>query len=199
MAGMLKERGLTPTERPKAPRLQNLSSDLRESVSDLYRSLGGQQDQPIFRPGSWDLSLGGVLIELDEDLHYNRYRETTLAPDWAATLPWTPTYVGHCQVCETECLRAGKWGKRWTNASSARMFSEGSPPGDLSDKGSPRWKQRALYDALKDAFAVQSGTVRVARLSVDDGINGTRLGDALEQRAGLDLDGLLELLETRTC
>ncbi len=61
-------------QRPPAPRLDALSADLRAAVVTLYRELGGHQDQPVLRPGAWDLALaGGVVVELDEELHFNRY------------------------------------------------------------------------------------------------------------------------------
>ena len=71
-----------------APRLDVLPADLCAAVVALYRELGGQQEQPVLRPGGWDLALaGGVVIELDEELHFNRYRARTLAEPWARNLP----------------------------------------------------------------------------------------------------------------
>ena len=53
------------------------------------------------------------------------------------------------------------------------MFSSGSQPGDLaSEGGAPRWKQRAIYDAMKDTVAAGAKGVRVARLSVYDNVSG---------------------------
>jgi len=48
------------------------------------------QDAPTFRPGGWDLPFRGpLLVELDEELHFNCYRATTLEASWEADLPWT--------------------------------------------------------------------------------------------------------------
>ena len=61
-----------------APRLEHLPVTARSDVPDTYRALGGLQTAPELRPGSWDLLVDGVLVELDEQLHFNRYRALTL-------------------------------------------------------------------------------------------------------------------------
>jgi hypothetical protein len=138
-----------------------------------------------------------VLIELDEELHFNRYRKMTLDRPWAASLPWATSYAEACETREAECLRAATWGKRWSNPSSVHMFGAGAPPGQLTDGGAPRWKQRALYDAVKDA-AAHERELRVARLSVYDEMSGLPLGGALEGRHSVDIQELRELLSART-
>jgi hypothetical protein len=45
----------------------------------------------------------------------------------------------------------------------------------LEGVGSPRWKQRALYDAMRDLAAV-SGVVKLARVAVFDGVDSAPLG-----------------------
>jgi hypothetical protein len=164
---------------------------------DLYRALAGLQADPSFKPGSWDLVFDGPLVvELDEELHFNRYRARTLESSWSGRLPWREIYLEQCERYEPNCLAAGSWGKRWTNASCARMFS-GGPAGDLCGDGAPRWKQRALYDAIKDIGSTDGSGVSMARLSVHDEISGTTLGAALEQRASVSPKGVEELLEQR--
>jgi hypothetical protein len=183
LAELLRQGGLEPDgSRPRPPRLEHYEGPLRESILDLYRQLGGRLDQPNLRPGSWDLSMGGIVIELDEELHFNRYRSVTLQQAWASALPWTNDYVRHSATREHECLRAARWGKRWTNTSAERLFGPAAEPGDLdSAAGAPRWKQRALYDAMKDAHSVERDDVRVARLSVYDEIApGVSVGAVLD-------------------
>jgi hypothetical protein len=63
--------------------------------------------------------------------------------------------------------------------------------------GSPRWKQRALYDAIRDLAAV-SGVVKLARVAIFDQIGGAPLGLALDGGAHLDLEALQELVAERT-
>ena len=154
---------------------------------------------PPLRPGAWDLAFDeGLVVELDEELHFNRYRTQTLQPAWAAALPWHDAYLAFSNKHEQQCLAAGKWGKRWTNPSCESMFGPPGAPGALDVAGAPRWKQRALYDAVKDIAALNSRTVRLARLAVWDLIGSTRLGDALIGGAQIDLDQLRDLIARRT-
>ena len=139
-----------------------------------------------------------MLVELDEELHFNRYRLLTLETSWARDLPWTSAYRDLCASHEDDCLRAAQWGKRWTNPSCEVLFGAPAPPGQLGgDGGAPRWKQRALYDAMKDAFAAGSAT-HLARLSVHDPVGEVSLEVALRDPSRADLDALTALLETRT-
>ena len=186
-------------QRPSAPRLDALPADLRAAVVALYRELGGHHEQPVLRPGAWDLALaGGVVVELDEELHFNRYRARTLAEPWAQNLPWRDAYLVMCARHEDDCVRAGSWGRRWTNESCERMFGPAAPTARLDvPGGAPRWKQRALYDAVKDAVASVSGIPRVVRLAVHDEIGGVSLGALLEGRGRTASSELRELVEQR--
>jgi hypothetical protein len=184
--------------RPVAPRLDWLPSPLRDDVVDLYWALGGRSERPALRPGAWDLALAsGAVVELDEELHFNRYRGLTLERAWSAQLPWRDDYLAMCRGHEQECLRAGSWGKRWTNPSCEALFGPPGPVGDLG-AGAPRWKQRALYDAIKDAQATAGAGPPLVRLAVHDPVGGTTLGAALEGRAPVDLDALSGLLDRRS-
>ena len=95
LAGLLADLGRRPaTTRPLAPRLDTMPPEAAERVLDLYRSLGGSaEDFVVFRPGVWDIVLAdGLIVELDEEQHFNRYRSATLAPAWAEGLPWSADY-----------------------------------------------------------------------------------------------------------
>jgi hypothetical protein len=180
-----------------APRIEDLDSSLASRVLALYKTLGGQLAFPSLRPGPWDLSMDGLLIELDEELHFNRYRAMALAEVWADPLPWAEAYRDMSRAREPECHRAGQWGQRWTSSGSERLFGRGAPPGDLAAPGgAPRWKQRALYDAMKDAVAL-TGKLTVARLSVYDVVSGKLLGNVLGGRGSLEIDDLMTLLRMR--
>jgi hypothetical protein len=78
------------------------------------------------------------------------------------------------------------------------MFGRGDAPGDFSDGESPRWKQRALYDAIKDAFALSTTSHRVARLSIYDKIEGWELGAALERDVAFEAEALASLVGRRS-
>ena len=124
----------------------------------VYRALGGVLDSPKLRPGAWDLAFeDDLVVELDEELHFNRYRLLTLDVPWYSDQAWAPEHRELCVDHEGECLSAGKWGQRWTNDSCIAMFGPGSPPGVLDGAGAPRWKQRALYDAMKDLVPLVNG------------------------------------------
>jgi hypothetical protein len=198
LAELLSGAGLrtVPVTTPAA-RLKVLPSQLGADLRHMYRALGGQQADPVMRPGGWDLELAtGVVVELDEELHFNRYRRATLDAEWAAKLAWRDAYLDQCERHERDCVSAGSWGKRWTNPSCEAMFGVAGPATDLTSSGAPRWKQRALYDSVKDACHVAS-VVRLARLSVHDLIGGVRLGDVLEGLGRCDIAALAELTEAR--
>lgn len=165
----------------------------------LYDQLGGLKPARALRPGAWDLSFAdGLVLELDEELHFNRYRFSTLQAPKATKLPWRDIYLDYCERHEEECLQAGKWGKRWTSPSCEAMFGPAGETRSLQQAGAPRWKQRALYDAIKDIAASDSKTWRLARLSVWDSIGGIRLGDALNNDASVDPELLGDLVAQRT-
>ena len=189
--------GWTPAPAPPRPQLADLTKGLAVELLDIYRRLGGTQEDPAFRPGGWDLSFeGGLVVELDEELHFNRYRAATLETSWSSALPWRTDYRRFCEEHERRCLKAGRWGKRWTNPSTARMF-DGGEPGDLH-AGAPRWKQRALYDALKDLVPVVDPEVRIARISVYDDVNGVQVEDILAGAGSPDPVALRAHVEART-
>lgn len=172
----------------------------RGTARQHLESFGGNAEAfERLRPGGWDLALeDGTLVELDEELHFNRYRRSTLAETWAERLPWTSTYRLLCETHERECLRAARWGKRWTNPSCEKLFGQPGLAGDLTGSGAPRWKQRAPYDAFKDALAVCQPGTRLARLSIYDIVGGVTLEDALRGAARADPRRVVELVDQRT-
>ena len=184
---------------PPVPRLTTLPPEMAGRILDLFEVLGGTSASPALRPGAWDLVCkGGVLVELDEELHFNRYRRLTLEPDWMKPLPWCQEYLTLARDRESECLAAATWGKRWTNPSCEVLFGAADPPGRFDSNGAPRWKQRALYDAIKDAAALTDESIHLVRLATHDLVGGIRLGDALEGRATVKPDALSQLVTKRS-
>lgn len=179
LTGQLAQAGMKTTHpTPPPPRLTDLGPGIQDEILKLYRSLGGLQDAPRLQPGGWDLSYDdGLIVELDEELHFNRYRAETLRGSWSTGLAWTSAYRGFCAEGETRCLKAGAWGKRWANPSTSRMFAGGEPK-DLT-AGSPRWKQRALYDAIKDAAAAATNGPNLARISIYATVDGVAMEQAI--------------------
>ena len=192
---LLQRAGLTPVDaQPARPSGAHYAAELHA----LYRKLGGLLASPVWRPGDWDMVFAGPLVvELDEELHFNRYRAVTLDSSWANSLPWTDAYRSYCAEHEDRCLDAGRWGKRWTNDSCARMFA-GGPVGELDGAGAPRWKQRAFYDALKDTGAGNEIGLAIARVAIYDTVDGVLLEDVLESRAAIEPPAVLALVDQRT-
>jgi len=192
LSAILAKRGHVLSDRkPAAPRLSSLDANSVDAMLELYRSMGGIGDHPPLRPGSWDLAFtNGLVIELDEELHFNRYRAATLARD----KPWSLDYTAQSRAHEQECLRAGRWGRRWSSRPSVAMFGPADLPGVFAANGAPRWKQRAFYDAMKD---VANG-VKLARLSVHDRVGDLSLGVALRPGSEPDGDAIADLLERRS-
>ena len=190
---------------PRAGRLSlgsastyGLPAGVRSAIIDLHRGLGGVSDYSNFTSGKWDIATADRLfIEFDEQLHFNRYRQRTGQLPWTSVLPWTPAYARFNADHEDACLKAGSYGGKWTSPSTEKMFGAGDPPGILGEYGSPRWKQRALYDAVKDAYALHTPGIALARVSLHDQIGGANVHQALKG-AGLDPNALHEFVAARS-
>ncbi|MET4144273.1 hypothetical protein [Arthrobacter sp. UYCo732] len=163
-----------------------------------FRALGGVPVRPVLAPHGWDLQADDLLIEFDEDLHFNRYRSLSLATPGFPRLPWTHAYSRYTLETEDRCLSAGKHGGKWANPSSNRMFGGSDAEGILGPLGSSRWKQRAMYDALKDAYALHSPGVALARVSIHDEIGGLNVNRATKRGVLLDPAALRGFIQSRT-
>jgi hypothetical protein len=145
------------------------ASPYYDEVLRLYRLLGGVLAEPRITLRHWDMVVDGVAVELDEELHFNRERARTLDASWYDALPAFPreAYRRYCVDGEAACLQAGGFGGKWTNPSAERQFGPAGIPRDLAGPGSPRWRQRAFYDAVKDLSPLTIG-VTVARIAIWD-------------------------------
>jgi hypothetical protein len=196
LSTLLAAAGFQPAAKPAAPRIHT------DALTSLYRQLGGVQEDPTLRPGGWDLAVTAddrtlIVIELDEELHFNRYRQQTLTAPWYARIAWSAEYSTLCEQHERRCLQAGTWGKRWTTPSCEKLFAPAGSPGELAGSGAPRWKQRALYDTIKDLAAITRSGPRLARLSIYDQIDGRQLEDQLQQPTSGHAAALKELVIRR--
>ena len=198
LAALLDSVGMRPEPPPRVPSLAAMPS-MSDEILDLYRRLGGRAQSPVLSPGGWDMSVGGVIIELDEEQHFNRYRGLTLTPGWAREMPWFDAYRTLCISEERACLQKAGHKGFWSNKSADAHFGLSAVPKQIdSPGGSSRWKQRALYDAMKDAAAYAADSdYPLARLSVHDTVNGVRLGSVLQGRANADPDALIALVRER--
>ena len=198
LALALQQLGFAPGRNPQVPRFPGLLEPTASWVLETYKQLGGVLDMPTLKPLGWDIpTTSGLIVELDEEQHFNRYRATTLNMRWAADLPWRDDYLAYCAEYESVALKSHSGGGFWTTDGAVAQFGPADPTRALEQTGSPRWKQRAVYDAMRDAAAV-AGSVTLARLSVHDRVGTARLGDALRGRAYLDLTALYSLIISRT-
>jgi hypothetical protein len=156
------------------PRLDGLPDSAAAEVLTVYRKLGGRLESPALRPGPWDLTVDGILVELDEQLHFNRYRATTLeAPAYAALTRFPlAAYRAFSAAKEPDCLGLGSGQGRWMNTSTDAHFGPSGPRGELSGNGSSRWKQRALYDLMKDLTQLDHEAPPLARIAIWDPLPG---------------------------
>lgn len=154
------------------PGLADLTDSTQAEALRLYRALGGRHDPPKLSPGPWDIVVDGILVELDEQLHFNRYRRVTLESASYSAVPSFPAelYRRFCDRYEPVCLKAAASQGRWMNPATESHFGPSGPRGDLSGAGASRWKQRALYDFIKD---VAPHRLPMARVSIWDVIPGT--------------------------
>ena len=161
-----------PPRLPRLPRVSELPRREQDHIHDVYQRLGGDPEQfDRIRPGGWDLAFnhpdGLLLVELDEEQHFTRYRDQTLEGA-SRDLPWRATYRAYCRSYEDQLLPGWGTGKRWTNPSAERFFGDPSAPGDFEGVGAPRWRQRAFYDSVKDILPNR----RLSRVSVHDRLPG---------------------------
>lgn len=195
---ILRELGFSEADKPPRPKLTAMSPGARERVIERYRALGGIHPDPPLTTGPWDSAYSGnLIVELDESAHFNRYRAITLEPEWTQQLPWKTAYTAYAAEFEDACRKGRSHGGYWTNTSTERQFGAPGPNGELDGAGSPRWKQRALYDAMRDITALH-GDVRLVRISVYDDLGGVPLGNVLSGKAPLDTEALGALIDERT-
>jgi len=163
---------------------------LDEAIS-IYKGLGGILTDLPCRIGDWDFLIDGKVVELDEEAHFNRYRAMTLTSSIYKDNQYVDVekYLSYCKDHEMDCLKGRSFGGYWSNDSTEKQFGKSEPNGNLAGNGSPRWKQRALYDFIKDHVPFISG-VPVLRISIydvlidenDKSISVNQILETLDQR-----------------
>lgn len=153
-------------------------------------------------PNGWDMVLhDGTIIEFDESQHFNRYRHATLVR-CGLDFPWTEAYKYYCKQYESIAkasgnARSGKRSPKLDGLSVAEM-QFGVASGRGGDGNPPRWKQRAVYDMMRDFATACVPGRRLARLSAYDDVAGVRLGPALAEPNTIDVAALHRLIASRT-
>jgi len=187
----------------RVPKLADLKISKWNSEADnIYRKLGGLLETFPLNLRKWDIEFNGQAIELDEQLHFNRYRYYTLDSVAYNSLNAFPKvrYQEYCTVYENECFKAGKYGGKWSNPSCDKQYGLASLPGDLREPGPSRWKQRAYYDFIKDLSPLIIG-IQVIRMSIwdcldEDGVS-RRVIDALNAPSSKTAKAILCLINSR--
>jgi hypothetical protein len=178
LVGILVASGLRiaipPTRRP----IGDLPSSKRGILRQLFVGFGGVEGTlSSCVPGGWDMAFdGGLVVELDEEQHFNRYRLESLELTPSGERPWADAYVDFSRGREVDCMKKAGRGGYWTNTSAERLFGLADPPGVFGAHGSPRWKQRALYDTAKDL----TPGVRLARIAAHDRIGNRTVAEVLD-------------------
>ncbi|MBE0637038.1 MAG: hypothetical protein IH598_00790 [Bacteroidales bacterium] len=175
----------------------NVLGEHHEELMRVYRSLGGILSEIPFRFGGWDIVTPHFVIELDEEQHFNRYRKQTLDSAIYKDLKMfnVASYRIFCDKFENICLKKAARGGYWANSSTEGQFGTAGPNGELTGKGSPRWKQRAFYDFCRDIYGMAT-QIPVYRLSIYDEVKTnfgtTTLANALDRNMLQEIESFLK-------
>lgn len=173
----------------------DLGAAQQRAFAPAFSDLGGLEEaRGVFTAGDWDLADDdGMFLEFDEASHFHRYRALTLTMPWSVQLPWAEDYHGYCANYEGKA----RVDRRFWTWPAEKQFGTASPKRDFTGNGGPRWKQRALYDAVRDAVALHTDGIGLIRISVYDKIDGVPLRKLLKPGKLLDPGKLAELVKRR--
>jgi len=172
-------------------------------VVKTYKVLGGRLNDVPIKFGKWDILLEDFIVEFDEEQHFNRYRQMTFNSLIYHIKPHfdLPKFHLYCDKYEYECFRKAKRGGYWTSPSTEKQFGKPAPNGLLAGNGSPRWRQRAFYDYLRDIYSIIY-KVPVVRISVWDEIfynsKNCRLIEIFNRGDSIVLEHIVNLISQRT-
>jgi len=171
-------------------------------VERLYKEIGGLGERLPFMNEAPELQYKGIIIELDDELYFNRYRAIALRSPLYEDMPWFPlaNYKLYCRRYENECIKAGLTTGKWTSASSEIFFGNSSEAGDFFGNGSAEWKLKAFTDFIKDLTPL-CFKVKLLRLSIYDELllSGSRvsLGKILLSPKKEHVPGFIKYIERR--
>ncbi len=149
------------------------ASEYYDEILNVYRRLGGILPVVPCNLKKGDIVLPDIIVELDEEQHFNRYRLVTLESPLYNELEKFPLdkYRSYCKEQERACRTDGGF---WTSKPCEAQFGKAGERGILDGMGAPRWKQRAFYDFLKDFSGLIIGTQYV-RVSIYDKVKASGL------------------------
>jgi len=158
--------------RPPKPTISDIrKAGFYEEALTVYKRLGGIMGEFPCNVGKYDFVTGDFICELDEEAHFNRYRSVTLESPIYLKNKYldSESYRHYCQQYEAFAIQHRSGGGFWTNASTEKQFGKANTNRDLTGNGSPRWKQRAFYDFLKDLVPFLFG-IPLVRVSIYDSL-----------------------------
>jgi hypothetical protein len=141
-------------------------SETYKQFVDVYKKLGGVLETPPYKIGKYDIIVDGRIIELDEEAHFNRYRSITLEADVYREHKYF-NVDNYKKYCPTKENKVRSYGKFWSTPSCEKQFGKANKNGNLNGNGSPRWKQRAFYDFIKDLIPTIFG-IPLFRIAIYD-------------------------------
>ena len=122
---------------------------LKEILSELM----GNGSFPLLEKLKFDFKIGRQLILWDDELHFQRYRLTTLKSGLYEELNFSflEAYKRLCRTYEKEALKSGMALRSWTGpAVATSIFGQASEPGDFTGNGATGWKLLAYNSAQID-------------------------------------------------
>lgn len=122
-------------------------------LQEIFEDLGGSVQLPLLEKLKFDFKIKRNLIVWDDELHFNRYRLTTLRSELYSdfNFQFTEGVKRVCRTFEKECLKAGMQERIWNGSPFAKAcFGKASEPSDFTQNGSPGWKLAAYNDAQMD-------------------------------------------------
>ena len=178
------------------------NSGYEVQVEEVYKELGGIGSQIPFANEQPELAYEGLIVELDEELQFNRYRAVTLRSSIYDHMPWFPVsnYKLYCRRYESECIKAGLTFGKWTSASSEAFFGVPSEQGEFFGNGAAEWKFKAFTSFINDLTPLCTKT-KLLKLSIYDELllSGSRmsLGKILLSPKKEHISGFLKYIERR--
>ena len=144
-------------------------SFFEKELLETYKLLGGGEAFPEIKIHVPFREFGRFCVLLDEQIHFNRYRNKTLRSSFYENLSSFPLmkYKSYSRKYELECLKSASSNPAWTNDEAENHFGPSQVSGDLGLSGSAGWKMTAFKDFAIDLI-VRHRKIRLVRIAVWD-------------------------------
>jgi hypothetical protein len=134
---------------------------------EIYKDLGGHGPAATLSFEYHLLGNPGVLISLDEELQFHRYRLETLKHTFYETHSnfSVSDYKRFAHNHEKDALKKGLQNGFWSHKEAEKHFGNSSEPGDFYANGSPGWKWEALKATVLDLYCEQA-KIKLIRIPI---------------------------------